>query len=135
VVDVRVVVYDGSFHEVDSSEIAFKMAGSLAVKNALSKARPVLLEPIMKMEVVTPDEFVGDVLGDLSSRRAQVGGVESRVGVSIIRAHVPLAETFGYASALRSLSQGRATYSMEFEYYREAPAELTRQIVSKAKGS
>lgn len=134
VVDVRATVYDGSYHEVDSSEIAFKMAGSLAVRNALRKAAPVLLEPIMKTEVTTPDEFVGDIMGDLGSRRTQIGGIESRAGFSIIRAHVPLAETFGYAGDLRSLSQGRATYTMEFEYYREAPPEITAKIIKRIRG-
>ncbi|MBI2856720.1 MAG: elongation factor G [Chloroflexi bacterium] len=134
VVDVKARVYDGSYHEVDSSEIAFKMAGSLAVKNGLKRASPVLLEPIMRVEVVTPEEFVGDIMGDLGSRRGQIEGMESRGGSALVRAHVPLAETFGYVTAIRSLSQGRATYTMEFEAYKEMPAELAKEIGARAKG-
>ncbi|MEW6033781.1 MAG: elongation factor G [Chloroflexota bacterium] len=134
VVNVKATVYDGSYHEVDSSEVAFKMAGSLAVKNGLHKARPILLEPIMSVEVVTPEGSVGDIIGDLSSRRGHIEGMESRGGTSVIRAHVPLAETFGYATAIRSLSQGRATYTMEFERYSEMPPELAKEVIARSTG-
>ena len=135
VVDVKVTVYDGSYHEVDSSEMAFKMAGSMAAKNAMNKAKPVLLEPIMAIEVAAPEQFVGDLIGDLSARRGQIESMEARGGTTMIRAQVPLAKMFGYATAIRSLSQGRATYTMEFERYREMPAELAKEIISEAKGT
>ncbi|MBI2854287.1 MAG: elongation factor G [Chloroflexi bacterium] len=135
VVDVKVTVYDGSYHEVDSSEIAFKMAGSLGVKNGLKRANPILLEPIMSIEVVTPEESVGDIIGDLNSRRGQIEGIETRGGSTVVHARVPLAETFGYATTIRSLSQGRATYTMEFERYREVSAELAKGISARTKGT
>ena len=125
VVDVKVTIYDGSFHPVDSSEMAFLTAASMGVKAALAKAHSVILEPIMQVEVSTPDGFFGDVLGDVSSRRGQVQGVESRGGLQVIRAMIPLAELFGYTTTLRSMSQGRATSSMEFHHYDEVPQELT----------
>ena len=132
VVDIKVTVYDGSYHEVDSSAIAFKMAGSIALKAAVRKANPVILEPIMRLEVVTPGEFLGDVIGDLNSRRGHIESIETRfAGGAIIRCLIPLAEAFGYATSLRSLTQGRATYSMEPYRYQELPAEITKQLLNK----
>jgi len=132
VVDVKVTLYDGSYHEVDSSEMAFKIAGSMGFKEGAKKARPVLLEPIMKVEVVTPEEYMGDVMGDLNRRRGLVGGMDDSPSGKIIRAEVPLAEMFGYATDLRSATQGRATYSMEFEKYNEAPANIAEEVIKKA---
>ncbi|MGD9387010.1 MAG: elongation factor G [Gammaproteobacteria bacterium] len=132
VVDVKVTLYDGSYHEVDSSEMAFKIAGSMAFKEGCSKARPVLLEPIMKVEVVTPEDYMGDVMGDLNRRRGLVQGMEEAPSGRIIRAEVPLAEMFGYATDLRSMSQGRATYSMEFGQYNEAPGNVADAVIKKA---
>jgi elongation factor G len=132
VVDVKVTLFDGSYHEVDSSEMAFKIAGSMAFKEACSKARPVLLEPIMKVEVVTPEDYMGDVMGDLNRRRGLVQGMEEAPSGRIIRAEVPLAEMFGYATDLRSMSQGRATYSMEFGHYNEAPNNVADAVIKKA---
>lgn len=134
VVDIKVTLYDGSFHEVDSSEVAFRMAASIALKEGLKKAKSILLEPIMKMEIITPSVFLGDIIGHLSTKRAQINDIETRGEVSIIRSLIPLAETFGYATNLRSLSQGRATYSMEFYCYQELPPELGNQIIAKARG-
>lgn len=125
VVDVRVRLVDGSFHEVDSSPLAFKIAGSMALRNGVQKGNPVLLEPIMKIEVVVPEEFVGDVIGDLNSRRAHIEGMEARGDLRAVRAHAPLAEMFGYATSLRSLTQGRGTFTMEFDYYAQVPAGLS----------
>jgi elongation factor G len=133
VVDVKVTLFDGSYHEVDSSEIAFKLAGSIGFKEGALKASPALLEPIMKVEVVTPEEYMGDVIGDLSRRRGLVQGMEDAPAGKIIRAEVPLAEMFGYATDLRSMSQGRATYSMEFAKYLEAPASIAEAVVKKKK--
>jgi elongation factor G len=133
VVDVRVALVDGSYHEVDSSEMAFKIAGSLALKNALSKAGPELLEPIMKVEVVTPEEFLGDVIGDLTSRRGHIEGLELRANAQVVRARVPLAEMFGYATDLRSATQGRATYTMEFSHYAPVPREVGTELLAKAR--
>jgi elongation factor G len=121
-VDIKVTLYDGSYHEVDSSEMAFKIAGSMGLKEGAAKAKPVLLEPIMKVEVVTPEENMGDVMGDLNSRRGMIQGMEDAPSGKIIRAEVPLASMFGYATDLRSATQGRATYSMEFAKYNEVPA-------------
>lgn len=115
--DIKVTLYDGSYHEVDSSEMAFKMAGSIAIKKALRAASPILLEPIFKVEVTTPEDYMGDVIGDLNSRRGQVSGMTDRNNAKIINSHVPLSEMFGYATDLRSKTQGRASYSMEFEKY------------------
>ena len=131
-VDVKVTLYDGSYHDVDSSEMAFKIAGSMAFKEGAGKANPVLLEPIMKVEVVTPEEYMGDVMGDLNRRRGLVQGMEDGVSGKIIRAEVPLAEMFGYATSLRSSTQGRATYSMEFNKYAEAPANVAEAVIKKA---
>ena len=123
VVDVKVTLYDGSFHDVDSSEVAFRVAGSMAFKQGALKANPVLLEPVMKVEVVTPEDYMGDVNGDLNRRRGILQGMDESAAGKIIRAEVPLAEMFGYATDLRSMSQGRATYTMEFEKYSEAPKQ------------
>jgi len=131
-VDIKATIYDGSYHEVDSSDIAFKMAGSLALRNGVTRAKPILLEPIMKIEVVAPDEFLGDIMGDLNSRRGHIESIETREGMAVIRALAPLAETFGYTTSLRSLTQGRAAHSLEFCQYEEMPAELADQITGKA---
>jgi elongation factor G len=130
-VDVKATLYDGSYHEVDSSEMAFKIAGSMALKEGVGKARPVLLEPIMKVEVVTPEENMGDVMGDLNSRRGMIQGMEDAPSGKIIRAEVPLASMFGYATDLRSATQGRATYSMEFAKYSEVPASIAEAVTKK----
>ncbi len=131
VVDVKATLYDGSYHEVDSSEMAFKIAGSMAFKNAAIKADPVLLEPLMKVEVVTPEDYMGDVMGDLNRRRGIVQGMDDSPAGKIINAHVPLSEMFGYATDLRSQTQGRATYTMEFDHYAEAPASVADEIIKK----
>ncbi|KTC66902.1 elongation factor G [Legionella birminghamensis] len=131
VVDVKVTLFDGSFHEVDSSEMAFKIAGSLGFKQGAQKAKPVLLEPIMSVEVVTPEEYMGDVMGDLNRRRGMVQGMEDSPAGKVIRAEVPLAEMFGYATDVRSATQGRATYSMEFAKYAEAPTNIAEAIIKK----
>jgi len=130
-VDIKVTLYDGSYHEVDSSEMAFKIAGSMALKEGAAKARPVLLEPIMKVEVVTPEENMGDVMGDLNSRRGMIQGMDDAPSGKIIRAEVPLAEMFGYATDLRSATQGRATYSMEFAKYNEVPASIAEAVAKR----
>ncbi|UCC15858.1 MAG: elongation factor G [Gammaproteobacteria bacterium] len=132
VVDLKVTLYDGSYHDVDSSEMAFKIAGSMAFKEGTLKANPVLLEPIMKVEVVTPEDYMGDVMGDLNRRRGLVQGMEDAPAGKVVRAEVPLAEMFGYATDLRSMSQGRATYSMEFSKYNEAPNSVADAIMKKA---
>jgi elongation factor G len=131
VVDVKVTLFDGSYHEVDSSEMAFKIAGSVAFKEAMKKADPVLLEPIMKVEVVVPEEYMGDVIGDLNSRRGHIEGVEMRGNVQVIRGYVPLAEMFGYATDLRSKTQGRGTYTMQFSHYAEVPKNIAETIINK----
>jgi elongation factor G len=128
-VDVRVTLTDGKYHETDSSEIAFKVAGSLALKAAVSRAKPVLLEPVFAVEVVTPEEFMGDVIGDLNRRRGQVNGMEQRGNAQVVTGHVPLAEMFGYATDLRSNTQGRATYTMQFERYDEVPPNIAEKVV------
>jgi hypothetical protein len=132
--DVKVTLYDGSYHEVDSSEMAFKIAGSLAIKSALKQAQPILLEPIFKVEVTTPEEYMGDVIGDLNSRRGQVSGMNDRNNAKIIDAHVPLSEMFGYATDLRSKTQGRASYSMEFEKYVQVPKNISDKVVEERQG-
>jgi elongation factor G len=132
VVDVKVTVFDGSYHDVDSNEMSFKIAGSMAFKEGAKKARPVLLEPIMKVEVVTPEEYMGDVMGDLNRRRGVLQGMDDSPSGRVIRAEVPLGEMFGYATDVRSMSQGRATYTMEFAKYNEAPASIAEQIMSKS---
>ena len=130
-VDVKVTLYDGSYHEVDSSEMAFKIAGSMAFKEAMRKADPTLLEPIMKVCVIVPDEYMGDVIGDLNSRRGQIQGYEMRSGAQQIDAFVPLAEMFGYATDLRSRTQGRGQYSMEPHSYVEIPKSIADKIIAE----
>jgi elongation factor G len=135
VVDVKVTLFDGSYHEVDSNENAFRMAASIAFKDGMRKASPVLLEPMMAVEVETPEEKMGDVMGDLSSRRGMIQGMEDIAGGSkAIRAEVPLAEMFGYSTTLRSLTQGRATYTMEFKHYSEAPKQIAEAVINKYTG-
>ncbi|WP_120951402.1 elongation factor G [Helicobacter sp. L8] len=134
VVDFKVTLYDGSYHEVDSSEMAFKIAGSMAFKEASRAANPVLLEPMMKVEVEVPEEYMGDVIGDLNRRRGQINAMDDRLGLKIVNAFVPLVEMFGYSTDLRSATQGRGTYSMEFDHYGEVPANIAKEIVEKRKG-
>ena len=132
VVDVKVTLFDGSYHEVDSSEQAFKMAGSMAFKDGMRKASPALLEPMMAVEVETPEEFMGNVVGDLSSRRGMIQGMDDQIGgIKVVKAEVPLSEMFGYSTTLRSLSQGRATYTMEFKHYSEAPKSVADAIINR----
>jgi elongation factor G len=131
VVDVKVKLFDGSYHEVDSSDIAFQIAGSIAFKEAMKKADPVLLEPIMEVEVETPDEYVGDVIGDLNSRRGKIMGMENKGVITVVKAYVPLAEMFGYATTLRSLTQGRGTFIMKFSHYEEVPQHVAEQIIGE----
>ena len=131
---VRIALFEGSYHEVDSSEIAFKIAGSMAFKEAARRARPVLLEPVMKVEVVVPEEFMGDVLGDLSARRGRIEGMEKRGSTQIIRATVPLAEMFGYATDMRSRTQGRASYTMHFLRYEQTPANIAEEVIARVTG-
>jgi len=132
--DLKVTLYDGSYHEVDSSEMAFKIAGSLAIKEAARKAKPVLLEPIMSVEVVVPEQYMGDVIGDLNSRRGRIEGMQLRGTTQIIKAMVPLSEMFGYATELRSRTQGRGSFTMHFGRYEEVPAGLAEEIVNKVQG-
>ena len=134
VVDVKATLFDGSYHEVDSSEMAFKVAGSMAFKEAARKAKPVLLEPVMRVEVVVPKEHMGDIMGNLSSRRGQIQSQEDRGGTQIINARVPLSEMFGYATDLRSRTQGRATYSMHFDRYEQAPNHVSEEVVARVQG-
>jgi len=135
VVDVRIELIDGSYHDVDSSEMAFKIAGSMAFKNAMERAKPKLLEPMMAVEVVTPEDYLGDVMGDLNSRRGRVEGLEPRGNAQAIKAKVPLATMFGYATDLRSMTQGRATFTMQFDRYEEAPQSIATEIVAAARGT
>lgn len=130
VVDIKVELYDGSYHEVDSSEMAFKIAGSMAVKEAMKKAKPALLEPYFRIEVVVPEEYMGDVIGDINSRRGRIEGMEARAGAQVIRGHVPLSEMFGYATDLRSKTQGRGTYTMTFDHYAQLPNSLAEKIIT-----
>jgi elongation factor G len=129
VVDIEVTLYDGSFHEVDSSDLAFKIAGSMAIRSGIRKAKPAILEPIMKVEIMAPVDFLGDIIGDLNSRRGHIDSIEAHGEACVVGSLVPLAEAFGYASTLRSLSQGRATYSMELCHYQEVPANLAEQLL------
>jgi elongation factor G len=131
VVDLRVRLVDGSYHDVDSSELAFKVAGSMAFKNAMPRAQPKLLEPVMAVEVVTPEEYLGDVMGDLNARRGHVEGLEPRGNAQVIKARVPLATMFGYATDLRSTTQGRATFTMQFDRYESVPRTIAEQIQSE----
>jgi elongation factor G len=133
-VDVKVTLTDGAYHEVDSSELAFKIAGSMAFKKAAARADPVLLEPVMSVEVRTPDDYMGDVIGDLNSRRGQIQAMEEQSGVRVVRAHVPLSEMFGYVGDLRSRTQGRADYTMQFDSYVEVPPNIAKEIIAKARG-
>ena len=133
-VDVKATLVDGSYHDVDSSEMAFKIAGTMALREAARKAKPVLLEPIMAVEVVMPEDYMGDVMGDLSSRRGKVGGIEQRGNAQVVRAQVPLSEMFGYSTDLRSRTQGRATYSMQFESYQPMPNSIQEEIVARVRG-
>jgi elongation factor G len=130
VVDVKVELIDGSYHEVDSSEIAFKVAGSMALKEALKRGKPKLLEPVMAVEVITPEDYLGDVMGNLNSRRGRVESLEPVGNAQVIRASVPLAEMFGYATDLRSMTQGRAEFTMQFDRYEEVPQSIATEIVS-----
>ncbi len=133
-VDIKATLYDGSYHDVDSSEMAFKIAGSMGFKAGANKAKPVLLEPIMKVEVVTPEDYMGDIVGDLNRRRGRVLGMEERSGAKVVDAEVPLSEMFGYATHVRSMSQGRANYTMQFEHYEEVPNNITKEIIASVKG-
>jgi len=134
IVDIKARLFDGSYHDVDSSEMAFKIAASMALKNAASKCKPVLLEPIMKVEVVIPEEYLGDIMGDITSRRGRVEGMEARGNAQVVRAMVPLSEMFGYATSLRSNTQGRGVFSMFFDHYEEAPKNIAEEIIKKNKG-
>jgi elongation factor G len=133
-VDIKVSCFDGSYHDVDSSEMAFKIAGSMGFKEAAAKAGPVIMEPVMAVEVVVPDDYMGDVMGDLSSRRGRIMGMDSRGGAQTINAHVPLANMFGYSTDLRSATQGRATYTMVFDHYEQVPKTVSEEIIAKVKG-
>jgi elongation factor G len=134
VVDVKAKLYDGSYHDVDSDEISFKVAGSMAFREGAKKAKPVLLEPIMAVEVITPEEYLGDVMGDLNSRRGKIEGFSARKDAQVIKATVPLSEMFGYATILRSMTQGRAIYSMQFSHYLEVPKSIADEIAEKTSG-
>jgi elongation factor G len=134
-VDLKVTLKDGSYHEVDSSEMAFKIAGSIALREAVRRAEPVLLEPVMDVEIVTPEEYLGNVVGDLSSRRGKVGGITQRGEARVVGASVPLAEMFGYSTALRSMSQGRAVYTMQFSHYDEVPKHKADEILNRGKAA
>ena len=131
VIGIKVTVVDGSYHDVDSSEMAFKIAGSMALKEAMRKARPVLMEPVMDVEVVVPEEYMGDIIGDLSARRGKVDSMGVRANARLVRASVPLAEMFGYATDLRSKSSGRASYSMTFDHYEEVPKDIAEKVLSR----
>jgi elongation factor G len=132
--DVKVKLFDGSFHTVDSSEMAFKIAGSIAFQEGAKKASPVLLEPVMAVEVVTPEEYLGDIMGDLNSRRGKIEGMNTRKDAQVVKAHVPLAEMFGYATQLRSMTQGRALFTMQFSYYEQIPKSIADEIIEKVRG-
>jgi elongation factor G len=134
VMNVRATLYDGSYHEVDSSEMAFKIAGSMAFKEAARRASIVILEPMMSVEVVTPETYMGDVIGNLNSRRGKVQMMEKRGNAQVIKSIVPLSEMFGYATDLRSMTQGRATYTMQFSHYEEVPKSIAESIIDKVKG-
>jgi len=134
VVDIKAKIFDGSYHDVDSDEISFKVAGSIAFKEGAKKAKPVLLEPIMDVEVVTPEEYLGDVMGDLNSRRGKIEGFSARKDAQVIKATVPLSEMFGYATILRSMTQGRAIYTMQFSHYAEVPKSIADEIAEKSLG-
>ncbi len=133
-VDIKVSLYDGSYHDVDSNEMAFKIAGSMAFKEAARKAKPVLLEPVMAVEVTVPEEYMGTIIGDLNSRRGRIEGMEMVGGVQAIKATVPLSNMFGYATAMRGSTQGRANFSMEFKQYEEAPRSVAEEVIAKVQG-
>jgi len=133
-VDVKVSLVDGQYHDVDSSEMAFKIAGQMAFRKAAEMAKPVLMEPIMAVEVVTPEEYMGDVMGDLSSRRGRIGSMEARGNTQVVNATVPLSEMFGYSTDLRSRTQGRATYTMQFSEYQQVPEAIAQEIVKRVRG-
>jgi elongation factor G len=133
-IDVKMTLTFGSYHDVDSNEMAFKIAGSMAFKNAVAKSQPILLEPYMKVEVTVPDEYMGDINGDLNRRRGRIEGMDSRSGAQVIRAQVPLSEMFGYSTDLRSGTQGRGVYTMQFDHYEEVPANVAKAIIEKAQG-
>jgi len=135
VVDVRVTLYDGSYHSVDSSDMAFKVAGSMAFKKGMEQCRPVLLEPVYLVEVTVPDEFLGDVMGDLSSRRGKIQGIESKKGYQLVKSLVPLSELDRYSTHLRSLTQGRAVHSRNFDHYEEVPGEISEKVIADAKAA
>jgi elongation factor G len=135
VIDLKATLVDGSFHDVDSSEMAFKIAGSMAIKEAVMKADPVLLEPMMKVEVEVPEDFIGNVIGDLNSRRGHIEGQETEQGIAKVSAKVPLAEMFGYATDIRSKTQGRGIFSMEFSHYAETPRNVAEAIIAKSRGN
>jgi len=128
--DIRVIIYDGSYHEVDSSEAAFKIAGSMAVQECVKKASPIILEPVMKVVSITPEQFMGDVTGDLNAKRGKIQNMEDRGKIKVITAHVPLAKMFGYSTQLRSMTEGRASYSMEFSNYEEVPRNIAEEIIA-----
>ncbi len=132
--DVKAKLFDGSYHDVDSSEMAFKIAASLALKNAASKCNPVILEPVMKVEVIIPEEYMGDIMGQVTARRGRVEGMEARGNAQIVKAMVPLSEMFGYATSLRSSTQGRGVFSMHFDHYEEVPKSISEEIIKKNKG-
>jgi elongation factor G len=131
VIDLKATLLDGSFHPVDSSELAFKIAASMGFKRCMSQANPILLEPIMKVEIMVPEEYIGDVIGDVNSRRGKIEGIEPKGGSQVIKGFVPLSELFGYATDLRSHTQGRGTFSMEFSYYNELPSNIAEKIVNR----
>ena len=133
VVDFKVALYDGSYHDVDSSEMAFKIAASMGFKKGLEQCKPVLLEPIMKMEVIVPDEYMGDIMGDMNSRRGKIVGVESRGSNQVVKASVPMAEILRYAPDLRSMTGGRGTFTMEFDHYEEVPGQIAEKIIDNAR--
>ncbi|MBX4190056.1 elongation factor G, partial [Candidatus Parcubacteria bacterium] len=134
-VDMQVTMYDGSYHEVDSSEVAFKIAGAMALQEASKRAKPVILEPVMKVEVIIPDKFMGETSGDLASRRGQILNMTDRgqLGLKVIESRVPLSEMFGYSTSLRSLTEGRGNYTMEFDHYEPVPANIAQQIIEGKK--
>jgi elongation factor G len=133
-VDIKARLFDGSYHDVDSSEMAFKIAASMALKNAASKCKPVILEPMMRVEVVIPEEYLGDIMGQITARRGRVEGMEARGNAQVVRSQVPLSEMFGYATALRSSTQGRGVFSMHFDHYEEVPKSVSEEIIKKNKG-
>ena len=133
-IDVKATLFDGSYHDVDSNEMAFKVAASMALKAAKNKCNPVLLEPMMRVEIVIPEEYMGDIMGDVTSRRGRIEGMEARGNAQLVKGFVPLAEMFGYATALRSNTQGRGTYTMTFDHYEEVPKSISEEIIEKNTG-